>query len=331
MRITASPDHPRTRVADDPAERSQWSSVDRDSLADLLRREVHARAWTPRASVVERMHRTLLPIAPVEVDAIAATCRELVRSGDLVLAEGGCLAATPLRVVPTTPERWRIFASAPSDVLDAVLPGEWASHGLRRIRIAAGDAIENAVAAVDGRLVRPDEWSGMNRTPAADAAFVEMLDRGLASHAEAAGSLDADGPMEWRAWVPHEGRFVWRTSNEGRLWRARHPRLGWRRAWTKGESPSAKPFLGLGSDEAARAAFAVARTAQAPLALRIEEDGSSSAVLLSIDGWLPLAEYRYLTLHGELVDGAAWRIDGAARDDVTACLMRRLGLAIATA
>lgn len=317
----------RILLSTDPAGgREGVSPLEGGQLAELLRQEVHGRGWTPRASALSRVHRTVSPMGTVELDVLASICQDLVRGGDLVLADGGYLGATPLRVVPIGAERWCVFASAPSGMLDELLPGKWLTSGHRRVRAAAIDMMEAAVSESGGSVVSSKTWAGFDRTPPADGAFLEGLDRRLTTSAAPAMSLDEAGALEWRAWIPHAGGMRWRRTEAGQLWRARNARFRWHRAWTAGASPAAQPFLSLDADEAARACFAVARRAEVPLGMRLADDPAEESVRLTLDGWLPRAEYRFLALHGQRVEGSTWRIDGDSREAVSAGLAARLGL-----
>lgn len=299
--------------------RAEAPSVEasRDGLAELVRAEVHARCWTPRSSVVSRLVRALDGVVAVDADAVREVCRELERVGDLQLAPGGNLVATPVRAVALDESRWRIFASASSATLDARLAGEWSRVGVRRVRRAIAAELRASVEGLRGVVVPPTQWSGLDRAPVADAAWIAALMRRQAESAP-------DGSLEWRAWVLHEGRYTWRRSEEGRLWRARHPELGWRRAWTSGESPASTRYARLDADEEARTRFAVAREAGAPIAMQWES--RDDVATLTIDGWLPRAEYRHVALYGEMDVGGVWRIEPEHRSALAQVLSVRLGL-----
>lgn len=299
--------------------RAEAPSVEasRDGLAELVRAEVQARGWTPRSSVVSRLVRALDGIVAVDADAVREVCRELERVGDLQLAPGGNLVATPVRAVTLDASRWRIFASASSATLDARLAGAWSRVGVRRVRDAVDPELRASVEELHGVVVPAAQWSGLDRAPVADETW-------LASLPLRPTECEPDGSLEWRAWVLHEGRYTWRRSVEGQLWRARHPELGWRRAWTNGASPASTRYARLDADEEARTRFAVARGAGTPIAMRWES--LDDEVALTIDGWLPRAEYRHVALYGAMDVGGVWRIEPEHRAELVQMLTKRLGL-----
>ncbi|MBX3269504.1 MAG: hypothetical protein KF729_04555 [Sandaracinaceae bacterium] len=297
----------------------------RDELAELVRAEVHARRWTPRASVIARLSRTLAALEVPRLEPeLLAVCRELERRGDLQRAEGGYLAATPVRAVALGAERWRIFTSAPSASLDAALPGAFERTGLSRVRRAGDEGMHEAIAVARGVCLRPEAWAGLDRAPRADRAWLDTLDRRLDADPSPAGSYEREGEPSWRAWAQHEGRFVWRRVEQGRLWRARLANARWLVAWTRGASPARAPFIRLDRDEGTRARFAVAVADGAPLACRWESDGERAR--LTVGAWLPRAEYRYASIFGEPVEGGAWTLEAEHRAEVARVLSTRLGL-----
>ena len=111
----------------------------------------------------------------------------------------GILYATPTRVVAIEKSA-RVFSSLPTRALVKALGREISAKGTSR-RIASVDGLTEAVAKVSGVMVAPEAWAGLDCAPSADAAFLEKLDQRLEWQALGAGSLEKDGPLEWRAWL----------------------------------------------------------------------------------------------------------------------------------
>jgi hypothetical protein len=66
--------------------------------------------------------------------------------------------------------------------------------------VASVDGLPEAVAKVGGVMVSPEAWAGLDRSPNADPAFLAKLEQRLEWQALGAGSLEKDGPLEWRSW-----------------------------------------------------------------------------------------------------------------------------------
>jgi hypothetical protein len=214
----------------------------REAVSNFLRAEVHARKHAPRAATLSRVARLLGPAVLVDEERLDEICDALEREGDLVLAPGGVLYATPTRVV-VLERRARVFGSLPTRALEAALGGEVTALGVLRT-VTATDDLANVVAKIGGATVTPNVWAGLDRTPKADSAFISKLDQRLEWEPVGAGVLEKDGPLEWRAWeVTGEGAR-WRRTHEGRLWWARTRFGGHHRTWTAGASPATSPFPG---------------------------------------------------------------------------------------
>lgn len=296
-------------------------------LAEIVRSEVHARQRAPRATTLSRVATMLAPAMEVDAQRLGEVCDDLEREGDLVLATGGVLYATPTRAVPVT-RGARVFGSLPTRALAATLDREVSAVGATRA-VATTDGLADALAKVGGALVAPEVWTGLDRAAPADAAFGAALDRRLEWEPTSAGSLERDGALEWRTWEVTGDAPRWRRSAEGRLWWARTRFGGHQRAWTAGASPAASPFVELSADDADRARFALSRESEAPMLLTIERTGETTFV--DVPGWLPRSEYRWLSLHGEPVTGSTgrrWAIPAAAEGTITQLLADRLGLVV---
>jgi hypothetical protein len=296
-------------------------------LSDLVRAEVHARQHAPRAATLSRVARLLAPAVFVEEARLDEVCDALEREGDVMLAPGGILHATPTRVVAQKKSA-RIFSSLPTGRLAAALGREVSAKGATRT-IASMEGLPGAVAAIGGAMIPPETWAGLDRTAPADAAFLAKLDQRLEWQALGAGSLEKDGALEWRTWQSTPEGMRWRRSNEGRLWWARTRFGGHHRAWTAGGSPSTDRFVELNADDADRARFALSQGEAGATVLRIVRSGKRAT--LELPGWLPRPEYRWLSLQAAPVpDSKGMRWDIAVDDEklITSLLVERLGLVV---
>jgi hypothetical protein len=298
-----------------------------EALCDLVRAEVHARMHAPRAVTLSRVARLLAPAALIDEERLDELCDALEREGDLVLAPGGILYATPTRAV-TLGKIARVFSSLPTRALAAALGREISTTGATRA-VASTDGLSEAVAKVRGVMVTPEAWAGLDRTPRADAAFLAKLDQRLEWEALNAGALEKDGALEWRTWQAAGEGAQWRRRNEGRLWWARTRFGGHHRAWTANESPSRRPFVELSADEADRARFALSREVAGASLLRVER--TSERATIQAPGWLPRPEYRWLSLHvapAPESNGMRWEVAADDETQITKLLSERLGLVV---
>ena len=298
-----------------------------EALADLVRAEVHARQRAPRAAMLSRVARLISPAVSIDEARLDEACDALEREGDVVLAPGGIIYATPTRVVAIEKSA-RVFSSLPTRVLGKAFGREISAKGASRT-VATIEGLIEAVTKMNGVMVPPAAWAGLDRSPNADAAFLAKLDQRLEWQALGAGSLEKDGALEWRAWQVSTDVAGWRRSNQGRLWWARTRFSGHHRAWTASASPTTAAFITLSPDDADRARFALSREVASASVLRIER--GDKRVTLEVPGWLPRPEYRWLSLHAVPVaesKGLGWEISADAEAQVTKVLTERLGLIV---
>lgn len=323
LTATAATDRLRLRQGADPASD--------EGLCGLLRAEVHARGQAPRSVTIDRVLHLVEPVMEVNPERLASLVDALVREGDLVRAPGGALWATPLRAVPFVNGRARLFSSLPGHALAKVLGAEPEARGAIR-SVAWQQAMGASVAAVGGRVLTPEGWAGLDRAPIANDAFLANLDERLAWEAEPPASLERDGPLEWRAWVPDGERPGWRRDATGAcLWWAHTSLRGHRRAWSSGGgSPATAPFIELSFDDADRARFALSRRAGTGAVVAVRRiDGHA---VIEVPSWLPRPEYRWLSLQAEAagdgVQTTRWRLPMDAVLTVADLLAERLGLVV---
>ncbi|MBK6682843.1 MAG: hypothetical protein IPG45_00065 [Deltaproteobacteria bacterium] len=300
-----------------------------EGLCAALRAEVHARGHAPRAVTLDRVRRLLRPACDIDEERLAASCDALEREGDLILAPGGVLWATPPRAVPLLNGSARLFTSLPTPALATALGRAPVAQGAAR-RVEWDTRLEGAITAIGGRVVSPETWAGLHRAPPADGAFLSHLDERLVWESCPPGSLERDGPLDWRGWAPEGVRPGWRRGlSDARLWWAKTSFGGHRRVWTAGGgSPATAPFVDLSSDDADRARFALSRLTSATATAVVEHVGDSA--LVELPKWLPRPEYRWLSLQaeaaGERAGNACWRLPSAAVDHVLQLLANRLGV-----
>lgn len=305
-------------------------------VAELLRAEVTSRGSCARWIAVRRVVALLAPVVALAPELVDEVCDDLERAGDLELAPGAELFATPVRAVALATSEWRVVTSVPLAWLQSKLPGAWTCHGIARLcRVAYGDAPawHEKVVSAGGVVVSPDVWAGFDRVPRAGGDWLGDLDARLQWHPEAAGSLEATGPFEWAGFSTGEDRAMWRnaeTATDARLWRARNRWGYWKYAWTAGGPPSSRVFLSLTSDEGARSVFSVAVATGRPVPARVENLGDESVI--GVTQWLPRAEFRYLSIMGTALrregSAARWTIPQHRANEVLARLRDRLGVEV---
>lgn len=326
------------RIPDDSAYREHLGDLSTDAtLADLLRAEVTARGTCTRAAAVGRLQHALAGLVPEDTlrDRLSDLCRTLEADGDFSVSKGGFLHASPVRAVALDPTTHRVVSSLPTRVLDPQLPGSLEVDATRRtlhLPTDSNDELTSALEALGGIALTVGTWAGLERSPYADAAWMDNLAQRLHWHAESQGSLERDGALDWAALELTDEGPRWRRRSDAptRLWRARSPHGRWLFAWSASEqTPAGTDFVSLSDDDAARTMFAVARTRERPVQAHMEHVGEERRLLLR--EWLPRAEYRYLSALGscELVDRVGvWRFAATRQEQVVSMLSERLGVVI---
>jgi len=296
-----------------------------EALSESVRAEVHARRRAPRATTLSRVARLLAPVVSVETDRLVDVCDALEREGDVMLAPGGILHATPTRAVILEASA-RLFGSVPTRALTTLLGREVIAKGGTRL-VASPDGVAETMATIDGAVITPEAWAGLDRTPPADAAFLAALGQRLEWQCRSAGSLERDGALDWRTWCSTQQGMGWRYGDEGRLWWARARFGGHHRAWTEGGAPSTSRYVELGADDADRARFALSREVTDALRLRVTSSGERFT--LEMPAWLPRPEYRWLSLRAVPAPdckGLTWKVSAEDEPMITNMLTERLGL-----
>jgi hypothetical protein len=304
------------------------------AIAEVLRAEVTAHGRCRRAATISRVLQTLSALVEISKERVANVCETLQQQGDVSLASGGVLHATPLRAVEVETGVWHIVSSLPLRHLKKHLPGSIQSTGTRRQFVFMEADLKDALAAVEGLggvKMAASTWAGLERAPIADASWLENLEEQLKWLPKAPGSLERDGKFDWQALRINAEGTRWRRDAEApaKLWRARSPWGYWAWAWTGSEgSPSAEPFVSLSSDDANRTVFALARAVKQPLYVGVVHDVDAS--ILSIRDWLPKAEYRYLSTMAQPLSREShmncWSLPVDKEEEVLATLAKHLGL-----
>lgn len=326
---------PPTEAADRLRNRLGDGLTPEETLYELIRAEVHARAQIQRALLIDRLTRLTRDALEIAPDRALDACKTLTREGDLNLAPGAILYATPLRAVEIPTTGTRLFSSLPTHTLSGALDATIQTRGPTRT-IRRHEDLHAAIHNLKGILVPPERWAGLDLAPIADAAFLATLDDRLQWEPTPAGTLDHSAatqqgaPLDWRGLIPNDPAQSWRRdASTARLWRAR-TLYGHRTVWTSGARPSTQEFIELTSDEAERARLSLCRDANTSPKLIGEH--LEHHILLEIPTWLPRPEYRWLSLHAAPFVTAdrplRWQIHASLSTKVTALLHERLGLTV---
>ena len=300
-----------------------------DVASNLIRHEVSARHGCARHFLISRVCRLAAPAMELVPEVVGDVFEDLERQGDVVLAEGGLVYPAPVRIVALGGGLFRFVCSLPSTGLFAAVEGQWTHTGVRR-DCRPLRPIEEVAQSLGGVVLTPGAWAGLDRVPAADSSWLRSLDARLAWAPEPAGSLEHEEPLEWSGFMLDQDEPRWRTSGNARLWRARHRWKRWVFAWSAGESPHSQPFVTLYPDEGARTAYGLARAADKPFRCLTKKSGGEATIVVT--GWLPQAEYRYLSTCADQLDatgrGSSWSTPEARAEAVVTTLVERLGLRV---
>ena len=301
-------------------------------IADLVRDHVSAHGTCPRAATIRRVCRFVAPALRLDESSVAEVCDLLEREGDIVLGPGGSLFATPIRAVDLGGGRLRIASSFSTGRLATLVAGTWNVVGTSRTCLVEDGARAGAaIVAAGGVVLTPAGWACLDRVPCADQNWLDGLGRRLKAQPEAPLSLERDELLTWEACVPTANGIRWKAGEEdpsARLWRAKNRWGYWHYAWTTGGLPKEVPFVCLRPDEGIRSAFAVARAQHVSLTGSIIKQAQDA--VLSVPHWLPVAEYRYLSISSNPREENAvtpeWRVSLGIFNEVIAILKERLGI-----
>jgi hypothetical protein len=280
-------------------------------VAECLRRELGALGSTTRRVLVDRVWARLQIIGVTEREEVVRLVQQLEASGDVTRGPGGRLAAGPLRAVAVREGAEYLIVGCCSleELLgDGLEARALTRGGLRRLSIAPSErqTFETRVADLGGRVITSEQWSGCDREPIADAAWIDRLNARVLN-------LPRPVPCAWerqQAYVPNQAEPIqfrrWKAASKvgsPALVRAKQPGGWFSYGWLVGDGES-QSLLELSKHEAMRTLFALDRAAGAPLELPSEK--VEKGVVLSLTALLPYPEYRLIQSHGEQLAGAGY-------------------------
>jgi hypothetical protein len=320
--------------------RHSWAA-DLDSpaaVAEALRTELWARQVSTRRALCQRVVELMRPVHQIDLDSVTRILAELERSGDVTGGDHGRLAAAPLRAVDLGGGQYRLFGGPATRRLHQLLGQREVAGAFSRQVTVSEDSeavFRQRLTATGGVILTPEQWSGLDRTPPADDAWLAGLDDELRYNPGAPLALP-EGYDDWRCYVPDSGeaeqQLRWKKpppDNTGRLWRARHERGFRMHVWTTGNSPLQGGHLRLNQDQASRTAFALDRVAGCPLAM--EGKDNEAFVEMSVSAFVPIAEYRFLLTLGERLEATGiprYRVPKNVWPQVVSMLEIRLGIVV---
>jgi hypothetical protein len=212
------------------------------------------------------------------------------------------------------------------------------SAGLSRILVLKGGDLNKFGQLLDnlgGLELSPERWAGMDKVHAANQEWLDELHGSFARESRPAGSLEKEIQNEWRVYRPDKSVLLqkarWQkqtSSGKGYLWRNWHER-GWPiYAWTAGNAPDEENFIRLSGDVANRTMFALDRAEEAGVSCKLSTKNEETH--LEVGGFLPKAEYRYLSIKGAYMgkdgDYFSFKFDSSIWPDVCEVLNKRLGI-----
>lgn len=312
-------------------------TTDVKSLTEMLRHELWARGITSRRALCERINALVRPLADVSIDTIRGIFDEMERTGDLTVGPRGAVAAAPLRIVSSGDDRYRLFGTLPNRYLLDYVPQTKYVGTARELNAVSVESLDALLVKYGGVHLSVERWAGFDRVLPAGLKWLEHLNSRLETETENPDFFDAEVRDTWMVFRPAggkgKGQSLWKKpfdNDEGHLWRG-WSIYGWPISlWTSGGSPSVIQSMRLTSDEASRTVFSLAIEAGKPIVIRADVTGPD--VMMYLENFLPLAEYRYLMTVGELQDTEGsqrvFRISLDAWPGVEKTLRDRLGVII---
>lgn len=283
------------------------SSAPDNLIIELLRSELAARGVSGRRSLCDRVIMLLESTAPVNRDCVNENLLALEKAGDINGGPNGQIAVTPLRAVKLAKNKYQLFGTVPQQQLVTLFAKSRLSVGLSRVLSLKGDDCEgfkDLLSDIGGLELSPERWAGMDKISSADQSWLDGLNNRLIMQPGPAGSFDQETRDEWKVYLSDKTKLLqkarWQKNDKGskgNLWRIWHER-GWPMyCWTAGDSPELAEQIRLSNDEANRTMFALDRIKDAGISCKVTEKKSKTQI--QIGGFLPNAEYRYLTTKGQ--------------------------------
>lgn len=323
------------RVRSLSRELTGYAPSDAEALTEMVRSELWARGVTTRRVLSERIVSLVQPLSAVKKEDVQSVLDEMERTGDVTIGPRGYLAAAPLRVVDAGSGRFCLFGTLPNRyVANVSIVGT-----ARSITDSSEETVAALIEQYGGAKLTAEHWAGFNRVLPAGTEWLKQIDARLDNEALDPGTFDSELNGIWMVYRPlpahGSNQSPWKkpgTNEEGNLWRG-WSIYGWTiHVWTSGGCPTDLHAMRLTSDEANRTTFALSLQAGLPIVLKADAMGID--VVLRVDTFLPIAEYRYL-----MIVGAMQNLGGIKRTfsipleiwpQVGAKLRERLGVTIGT-
>ena len=278
----------------------------KDLLAEMLRNELSARGVCSRRVLCSKVAAMVEPLKQTGLEELKEVLAEIETRGDVTRGPLGQIAASPFRAVFVGKGRYRLYGCTVARKLIHSFSNAELSFGVNR-HLSSNEEKESVfskIANLGGVVLSPERWSGLTRTSHADGEWLASLGPMLANRNISAGGLDNGLSDGWQAYKPEEQKKVhnerWQKfgqDDSGRLWRGWHERGWYVFAWTSGKSPSVTPCIKLSSDHTRRTMFSLDREVGNPVLSSFSKE--NERVFFKIAGFLPVAEYRYLSTIGE--------------------------------
>lgn len=273
-------------------------------IAEALRCELFSRQTMSKRALIDRVLVSLNMFAQVTIDEIKNIFDFLEDSGDVLVGANGMVGRTPLRAVLISNNKYLLFGTLPSQVLQKTLPAD-IKLGVRRVTYFPEDKKENveqAIAQLAGRIISIEAWSGLDRVEAAGNDWLELLE----IQTKSGNLLELTDLENIQAYIPKDlsqlqktrwqKNFVKEDFNLLRQWQEHGY---WRYFWAKITNKDILSGFIISSDEARRTMFAIDRKKKMPI--NFEYELKDKHIELEQTVFLPRAEYRYLIAMADIV------------------------------
>lgn len=311
---------------------TRWGATgDDEAWRETVRAHLAAEGSVLRRALVDRVLRW--HDAPDD-DATRGRVNDLIDAldgvGDVLVGDGGLVGAAPLRAALVGRSRVvLLLGSVPTAVLAAAMPEETIARGrVRRVLLRRlGHAeVARAMDSLGGSVIDARVWAGLDRAPPTLDAWWQTLG---ARRVEA--MWPSEGARERAVFVVHNGRGRWRRPEDGgaslpQIERERQPGGWYRYAWR-----TADGACPLTSDEATRTMLAVeARAGVAREVIAASTPGD--VVTVSVPGWVPRAEYRFLLGVGDRLEtregNSRYAVPSESWAELAEMFSKRLGMIV---
>lgn len=275
-------------------------------LFEMLRAEISARGVCRRHLFLSRLHRFIkmqgLAVSPED---LSDSCDQLVQAGDICEGEQGVLASTPTRFLRLASGNVRLIGSIPLRNLELPTDVQLVDAGPVRQLDCDGDItgyldfLRSHYGAMEiSELV----WSGLNRVSSPGDLLKQLDDANPQDlQAETTGSFVY--PNQWQNYHPGP------VAKSGKRWQAAGDQIlsplwktmdRWQHmvfAWAS-YCPAGSEWSRISRDTAIRATYALDLARGRQLSVAWQKKGKN--IVFDLPGYLPLAEYRYITLQGQI-------------------------------